>query len=88
MCLKMTNDSNEAFFSAKVMNNIVDIDSIGINSTYAKLLGINENELVNVSHISQLPVVNCVNIRPLNQPDYEVLVSNYVLDDFKMFSRP
>ncbi|XP_048525467.1 peroxisome biogenesis factor 1-like isoform X4 [Dendroctonus ponderosae] len=73
MCMKMTNDSTEAFFSAKVISNIVEFDSIAINSTYAKLLGFQENELVNVSNVSQSPVVTCVIIKPLTQPDYEVL---------------
>ncbi|XP_076269258.1 peroxisomal biogenesis factor 1 isoform X2 [Rhynchophorus ferrugineus] len=86
-CLRLSyNDNETAYFSANIVRNIVDSDCIGINSLYAKVLSIKENDLVNVSEIEQLPVVNSINIQPSNKTDYEVLellasnVQSHLLD--------
>lgn len=55
-------------------------------------MGINENDLVNVFEIEQLPVVNSVDIQPLNKTDYEILellaqnVQSQLLDQVRVIN--
>ncbi|CAG9768233.1 unnamed protein product [Ceutorhynchus assimilis] len=72
-CFKITYGENRAYFSASMVRNVVDDESIGINSAYAKLIGIEENTFVNVLQVQQLPVVNSISIQPFTKSDYDVL---------------
>ncbi|XP_050307066.1 peroxisome biogenesis factor 1 [Anthonomus grandis grandis] len=73
VCIKIISNNREFYFSASVIRALVDEESIGINSSYAKVLGIREGEFVNVVQLEQLPVVNSISVRPFNKPDYELL---------------
>lgn len=62
------------YYCSVVLTEGLDQDTIGISSLYAKALGFTEGQMMIVSAIQPLPVVNRISIRPYKQADYEVLV--------------
>ncbi|KAJ8946678.1 hypothetical protein NQ318_019993 [Aromia moschata] len=93
-CVQLSYGDNEtAYFSVTVLTVKLDDNSVGINSLYAKALGIKENELVTLSEISQLPTVNSITISPLNSNDYDVLellaenIQSTLLDQIRVVNR-
>ncbi|KAJ8980625.1 hypothetical protein NQ317_011701 [Molorchus minor] len=73
-CVQLIYGENQvAYFSVTTQTVKLDENTIGINSLYAKALGIKEDELIIISEISPLPTINSITISPLNNFEYEVL---------------
>ncbi|XP_074027169.1 peroxisomal biogenesis factor 1 isoform X2 [Leptinotarsa decemlineata] len=73
-CLRLSYDENkEAYCSVGATSIEMDENSIGLNSLFAKTLGIKENGLLVLSEIAQLPSVNSITISPVSQNDYDVI---------------
>ncbi|KAJ8920838.1 hypothetical protein NQ315_015630 [Exocentrus adspersus] len=66
-------DNKVAYFSVSASVVGTDSDCCSLNSAYSKILGIEENELVTVSEISNFPTVNRMTIAPVKAHEYEIL---------------
>ena len=70
------NDNATAHVSVAPSSAPFDDQSIGINSLFAKTLGVDENSLVAVREIVQAPTIQSVTVTTLDDDDYSVLVFN------------
>ncbi|EFA04352.1 uncharacterized protein Pex1 [Tribolium castaneum] len=74
--LKLSYNDNEAIHvSVDPLSGSVDDQSLGINSLYAKALGLEDNSLVTVSEISKPPTIQSVTITAVDSNDHLVLES-------------
>ncbi|KAJ3654628.1 hypothetical protein Zmor_013803 [Zophobas morio] len=69
------NDNATAHVSVAPSSAPFDDQSIGINSLFAKTLGVDENSLVAVREIVQAPTIQSVTVTTLDDDDYSVLES-------------
>ncbi|XP_018567374.1 peroxisome biogenesis factor 1 [Anoplophora glabripennis] len=73
-CVQLTYGDNKiAYFSVSASTVKVVNECISLSSVCAKILEIEENELVRVSQILNLPTVNRITIAPVNSNEYEIL---------------
>lgn len=68
-------ENNVFYFSIANYSSKLEDNTVGISSLLAKTLGIQDNVLCRVSQITPFPSVASLTIFPVNQNDYEVIVS-------------
>lgn len=73
------NDNETTHVSVEPLSGAVDDQSIGINSLYAKALGLEDNSLVAVSEIPKPPTIQSVTMSAIDNNDHLVLVVLYQL---------
>ncbi|KAL1491690.1 hypothetical protein ABEB36_012251 [Hypothenemus hampei] len=92
-CIQLTDKGKDYFFSATVINNVVKDSYIGINGSYARTLGIEEDIFVEATLLNPLPVVNRISVQPWTKADYDVLellaqnVQSNLLDQVRVVNK-
>lgn len=69
------NDSETSYVTIDPLARAPDDQSIGINSLFAKVLGLEENSLVMVSEIVKLATIKSCTVSALNNTDHYILVN-------------
>lgn len=71
-CVRV-NCIHEFYFSIGDISTELEDNFIGLNSLFAKSLNIDNNTLVRVSEIKNLPIISRLTVYPVNQHEYEVM---------------
>jgi peroxin-1 len=74
-CVKLVYDNETYYVSVDPLSGSIDDQSIGINSLYAKALGLEDNLLVALSEVPKPPTIQSATVRALTENDHYVLES-------------
>lgn len=71
--VEVLHGDNKYYFSCTQPTSLADSE-LGLNATYARNLGIRENDSVTVRGISSFPSIKFLTICTKNQDDYDIMV--------------
>lgn len=70
-------NENDIFLSLGSFLTYLKENELGINAYYARILNLEEGDVVNFSECHKLPGISSLDIRSETKDDYEILVRSY-----------